>query len=277
MSDDGQQGALMETISELMDMKGRRALVTGATGGIGRVIAQTLAELGADLILVDRPSSDYGQITREIEKAFPARIVSVDCDLENQTDRERLIELVTNDDAGLDVLVNNAAFVGTSGLQGWVTRFEEQSVETWRRAMEVNLTAAFDLAKGLTPALRKNGHGSIINIASIYATLGPDYSLYEGTSMGNPAAYAASKGGLIQLTRWLATTLAPNVRVNAISPGGVYRNQPDIFVKRYEAKTPLGRMATEDDFRGAIAYLSSDLSAYVTGINLEVDGGWAAW
>jgi NAD(P)-dependent dehydrogenase (short-subunit alcohol dehydrogenase family) len=95
--------------------------------------------------------------------------------------------------------------------------------------------------------------------------------------MGNPAAYAASKGGLIQLTRWLATTIAPDVRVNVISPGGVYRNQPKKFVKRYVAKTPLGRMAIEEDFKGVIAYLASDLSAYVTGQNIIVDGGWTAW
>ncbi len=267
----------MKTIAELMDMKGRRALITGATGGIGRVIAQTLAELGADLILVDRPGSDYAPLASEIKRFGQVDVTNIDCDLENQADRERLVQVVLDGGAGLDVLVNNAAFVGTSGLQGWVTPFEEQSVETWRRALEVNLTAAFDLAKGLSPALRKSGHGSIINVASIYATLGPDYSLYEGTAMGNPAAYAASKGGLVQLTRWLATTLAPDVRVNAISPGGVFRNQPDAFVKRYEARTPLGRMATEDDFRGAVCYLASDLSTYVTGENLMVDGGWAAW
>ena len=95
--------------------------------------------------------------------------------------------------------------------------------------------------------------------------------------MGNPAAYAASKAGLIQLTRWSATTLAKSVRVNTLSPGGVFRNQPEIFVKRYTEKTPLGRMATEDDFRGAIAYLATDLSSYVTGQNLSVDGGWGIW
>jgi len=95
--------------------------------------------------------------------------------------------------------------------------------------------------------------------------------------MGNPAAYSASKGGLIQLTRWLATTIAPDIRVNCISPGGVWRNQPDEFVKRYEAKTPLRRMATEEDLKGIIAYLASDLSTYVTGQNIVVDGGWTAW
>ena len=140
--------------------------------------------------------------------------------------------------------------------------------------MEVNLTAVFDLCQGVTPLLRASTGPNIINIASIYGHYGPDWSLYKGTTMGNPAAYNASKGGLIQFTRWLATTLAPDVRVNAISPGGIFRNQPEIFVNRYKAKTPLGRMATEDDFRGIIAYLASDLSKYMTGQNLTVDGGW---
>jgi len=267
----------MKTITELMSLEGRQALITGATGGIGCAIAQTLAELGADLILVDKPGTDYGVLVKDIEESFPASVITIDCDLEIEDDRAKLLEQFAEDDTTLDILINNAAFVGTSGLQGWVSSFEGQSVETWRRALEVNLTAAFDLSKGLIPALRRSGNGSIINIASIYASLGPDYSLYEGTEMGNPAAYAASKGGLVQLTRWLATTLAPDVRVNTISPGGVFRNQTDVFVKRYESRTPLGRMATEEDFKGAIAYLASDLSAYVTGENLMVDGGWSVW
>jgi NAD(P)-dependent dehydrogenase (short-subunit alcohol dehydrogenase family) len=267
----------MNTIAELMNLRGRRALITGAAGGIGRVIAQTLAELGADLILVDKPGSDFDALNKDIEQFNSVKALNIDCDLEKQSDRERLIQPILNDGAGLDVLVNNAAFVGTTDLQGWVTAFEQQSIDTWRRALEVNLTAAFDLAKGFSPVLKKSGHGSIINIASIYASLGPDYSLYEGTEMGSPAAYAASKGGLVQLTRWLATTLAPQVRVNTISPGGVFRNQPEAFVKRYEARTPLGRMATADDFKGTVAYLASDLSAYVTGQNQMVDGGWSTW
>jgi NAD(P)-dependent dehydrogenase (short-subunit alcohol dehydrogenase family) len=107
--------------------------------------------------------------------------------------------------------------------------------------------------------------------------VGPDVGLYDGTQMGNPAAYAASKGGLLQLTRWLATVLAPGVRVNAISPGGVWRGQPEEFHQRYVARTPLRRMAREEDLKGAVAYLASDLSTYVTGHNLVVDGGWTVW
>lgn len=125
--------------------------------------------------------------------------------------------------------------------------------------------------------LRTAEGASIINIASTYGMLGPDWSLYDGTTMGNPAAYGASKGGLIQFTRWLATTLAHAVRVNAISPSGIRINQPDQFIARYAAKTPLQRMATENDLSGAVAYMASDLSNYVTGQTLAVDGGWEIW
>jgi NAD(P)-dependent dehydrogenase (short-subunit alcohol dehydrogenase family) len=267
----------MTTVSELMSLEGRRALVTGATGGIGRVISQTLAELGADLLLIDRPGSIYAPLMKEIERDWNIDIQTFDCDLEVEGDREDLLGMVFDLGGTLDVLVNNAAFVGDSDLGGWATDLELQTIETWRRALEVNLTAGFHLSQGLAPLLKRSEGGSIINMGSIYGSYGPDYSLYAGTGMGNPAAYAASKGGLIQLTRWLATTLAPNVRVNTLSPGGVVRGQSEVFIKRYEARTPLVRMATEDDFRGTVAYLASDLSRYVTGQNLAVDGGWGIW
>ena len=267
----------MTTIKELMNLKGRRALITGATGGLGSVMADTLAELGADLLLVDRPGADFQSISQILSQRWEARIQHWHCDLEQQDQRAELIDKLKCSGEGLNIIINNAAFVGTSDLQGWSVPFEEQTVETWRRALEVNLTAAFDLCKGLTPILKSAEGASIINIASIYGESGPDWRLYEGTSMSNPAAYGVSKGGLIQLTRWLATTIAPHVRVNAISPGGIFRNQPEKFVPRYESRTPLGRMASEDDFRGAIAYLASDMSKYVTGQILAVDGGWGVW
>jgi NAD(P)-dependent dehydrogenase (short-subunit alcohol dehydrogenase family) len=265
------------TIKELSNLKGHRALVTGATGGLGKVMADTLAELGADLVLVDRAGSDFDNLSANLTERWDVKVEHQVCDLEQQVQRTELMDWLKCGDQGLNILINNAAFLGESGLQGWGVPFEEQTVDTWRRALEVNLTAIFDLCQGLTSLLKAAEGASIINIASIYGMYGPDWNLYEGTSMSNPAAYGASKGGLIQFTRWLATTIAPNVRVNAISPGGVFRNQPESFVRRYEAKTPLKRMATEDDFRGAIAFLASDLSVYVTGQNLAVDGGWGAW
>ena len=208
----------MTTIRELSNLKGRRALITGATGGLGKVMADTLAELGADLVLIDRPGTDFETLKAALTERWGAKVEHHSCDLEFQEQRSELMEWVKGSGQGLNILINNAAFVGTSDLQGWGVPFELQSVETWRRALEVNLTAIFDLCQGLTPLLRAGRESSIINVASIYGMHGPDWSLYEGTSMSNPAAYGASKGGLIQFTRWLATTIAPEVRVNAISP-----------------------------------------------------------
>jgi NAD(P)-dependent dehydrogenase (short-subunit alcohol dehydrogenase family) len=178
---------------------------------------------------------------------------------------------------GLDIVVHCAGFLGTTTVEGWACRFEEQTVDAWDAAMRVNLTSAFAMVQEGKDALASSGHGSVILLSSIYGVVGPDLRLYTGTDMTTPAGYSASKGGLLQLTRHLATVLAPRVRVNAISPGGVWRNQPEVFRKRYEERTPLRRMATEDDLRGAIIFLASDLSSYMTGQNLVVDGGWTVW
>jgi len=265
------------TIKELSNLKGRRALVTGAMGGLGKIMAETLAELGADLVLVDVPGTDFDNMSMNLSERWNINVEYQICDLEKGTQRTELMAWLKRSGQTLNILINNAAFVGASDLQGWSEPFEQQTIETWRRALEVNLTSIFDLCQGLTPLLKDAEGANIINIASIYGLYGPDWELYKGTSMANPAAYAASKGGLIQFTRWLATTIAPNIRVNTISPGGIFRNQSKVFVRNYEAKTPLGRMATEDDFRGSIAYLASDLSKYVTGQNILVDGGWGTW
>ena len=220
----------MSSIEKLQNLKGRRSLVTGATGALGNIITETLSELGSDLILVDRPGSDLTGLESRIAKTWDVKIIPIECDLEVELDRTKLADEIIKDNKGLNCLINNAAFVGSSELEGWVEPFERQTVETWRRALEVNLTAAFHLSQMLSPLLQEGTGGNIINVTSIYGEYAPDWSLYEGTSMGNPAAYGVSKGGLAQLTRWLSTTLAPNVRVNAMAPGGIFRNQAKEFV-----------------------------------------------
>lgn len=267
----------MKSLKTLMDLSGRVALVTGGGGHIGLAIGEALAELGAAVVVLDRSAEAAQAAVERLANDYGTPTLALAVDLADSAALADVPSEVYRTFGRLDVLVNNAAFVGTSQLTGWVEPFAAQSVETWRRALEVNLTAVFALTQACTTLLATSGHGSVINVSSIYGAVGPDPSLYHGTSMGNPAAYAASKGGLLQLTRWLATTLAPQVRVNAISPGGVERGQPESFRRRYEARTPLGRMAAEEDFKGAAAYLASDLSAYVTGHNLMVDGGWTAW
>ena len=137
----------MTTVANLMNLKGRKALVTGATGGIGCVIASTLAELGADLLLVDRPGSEFQTLVQNLESKWGVVVQVFECDLEIQEERDTLYKNINQKKTSLEILVNNAAFVGTSGLQGWVTDFEQQTIDTWRRALEVNLTAAFDLSK----------------------------------------------------------------------------------------------------------------------------------
>jgi NAD(P)-dependent dehydrogenase (short-subunit alcohol dehydrogenase family) len=265
------------TLREMMALDGRVAVITGGAGHIGRAIAGGLAELGATIALVDLAASAGAEAAAKIQESWLVGAAMFDCDLEQGAAVRDLPRRVREKFGRIDIIVNCAAFVGTSGLEGWAVPFEQQSEATWRRALEVNLTAPFVLVQAANEDLAKSGHASVINISSIYGLTGPDWGLYEGTTLGNPAAYAASKGGLIQMTRWLATTMAPKVRVNALAPGGVFRATLEPFLSRYVARTPLARMAREDDMKGAVAYLASDLSAYVTGQCIAVDGGWTAW
>lgn len=267
----------MRSFSDLHNLDGKIALVTGAAGKLGSTISLTLAELGADLILIDRPDSALQDISDQLMHKHNKKSKIYFCNLEDENSRTQLIESVSMDFVKLDILVNNAAFVGDSKLKGWSVQLQEQTLETWRRALEVNLTTPFHLIQKLTPLLLMGASPCILNIGSIYGELAPDWSLYEGTTMNNPGAYSASKAGLLQITKWYSTLLAPDIRVNALCPGGILRGQPEIFIERYKKKTPLGRMATEDDFRGAVAFLTTDLSIYVTGQILTVDGGWGAW
>jgi NAD(P)-dependent dehydrogenase (short-subunit alcohol dehydrogenase family) len=267
----------MRQIRELMNLKGRVAAVTGGAGHIGRALCAALAELGAQVAVLDRAEGPCGEVADHLEHTFGVPCLPLPIDLMQEAEVTAVCPRILDRFGRLDVLVNCAAFVGTSNLQGWVTDFAHQQSAPWRSALELNLTVPFLLTQSCADALAHSGHGSVINVASIYGVLGPDMSLYEGTPMGNPAAYAASKGGLLQLTRWLSTTMAPRVRVNALTPGGISRGQPESFQERYIKRTPLARMGTEEDMVGAAAFLASDLSAYVTGQNIIVDGGWTVW
>lgn len=267
----------MRTVGELMRIEGRAALVTGGAGHVGHAAAEALLECGASVVVSDVDAEATAARAATLAVSAPGRVASVPCDLADEPATRSLVGRAASEFGGLDIIVHCAAFVGTTACPGWAAPFEEQTVSAWDRAMRVNLTAAFVIVQEARQALGASGHASVVLIASTYGLVGPDMRLYAGTSMANPAAYGASKGGLLQLTRYLATVLAPRVRVNAISPGGIWRGQPEAFRQRYESRTPLGRMGREEDLKGAIAYLASDLSAYVTGHNLIVDGGWTAW
>lgn len=260
-----------------MDLSGRTALVTGAAGHIGAVVSESLAEMGASIGVLDRDAEACESRARILSAIRAGCAVPVPCNLTDEKETRAAVRQAVSRLGGLDIFIHSAAFVGATRRSGWAVPLEQQTVAAWDEALRVNLTAAFVIVQEARELLARSSHGSIILISSIYGLCGPDARLYEGTDMVNPVGYGVSKGGLLQLMRYLATGLAPHVRVNAISPGGVWRNQPETFRSRYASRTPLGRMATEEDLKGAIAYLASDLSAYVTGHNLVVDGGWTTW
>lgn len=257
----------------LFSLEGKTILVTGAAGNLGRVLCRYLVRDGAKVIAVDIDIRGLKNLSRDLDPGGNSMVL-LSADLEDEASRVTLSEAVLRETEHLDGAVFAAAFVGTSALDGWAVSFAEQTLSAWRSALELNLVAPFHLMQLLEDLLRAGRSPSVVNIGSIYGSNAPDWSLYEGLEMANPAGYGASKGGLIQLTRWLASALAPDIRVNMVSPGGIFRGQPEAFVGRYEKKVLLGRMASEEDMVGPIVGLLSDSSRYVTGQNLLIDGGF---
>jgi NAD(P)-dependent dehydrogenase (short-subunit alcohol dehydrogenase family) len=264
----------MRDINRLFSLAGRSALVTGGAGPLGQVLAETLAAQGARVIVSDRDEAACERVSVAITAEYGVDCVPLAVDLLSP---DGVADLVSRLEGPLHVVVNNAAFTGTAGIPGYAVPFEDQTDAAFSMAATLNLQVPFSLVRELAPRLRESGAASVVNVSSIYGLVAPNMGLYEGTVMGNPAAYGATKGGIVQLTRYLATALAPDIRVNAFAPGGIARGQAEEFLERYERLTPLGRMATEDDFRGVIAWLASDASRYVTGQTIAVDGGWTAW
>ena len=266
----------MKKISSFFEIKNKVSVITGASGNLGSVICETLAELGSDLILIDNNSTkkNLRNFSNKLKKKYTyQKFYFFNCNFESRKQKLNLFKKL-NKFKKIDVLINNAGYNGPKNGKGYLENFEKQDLGVWNNCVEVNLTSIFELSQAILPALKKSKSASIINIGSIYGVYAPDWTIYKGTKLSNPAAYAASKGGLIQLTKWMSKSMGSNVRVNAISPGGILRKQSKKFVNAYKEKTSLKRMATEKDFVGIIALLSSNASSYITGQNIIVDGGW---
>ena len=246
-------------------------LVTGASGHIGFRTCEELAANGYSLILLDRDPILLESQCKEIQKNYSVDCRPLQLDLLDIPSFKELPRLLSFSKGHIVGIVNNAAFYDT--LDGWGVPFLQEGYQAWMSVLSVNLMAPFFLIQTLVPYLSKS-HFSIVNVSSIYANVAPDSSLYQGTDMTNEAAYTASKGGLASLTRWLASELSPIGRVNTVTPGGVFRNQPSLFVDRYVSKTLLNRMASESDIAKAIYFLISDQSSYITGQDIVVDGGY---
>jgi len=266
----------VKSLRDMMDISGHVALVTGGAGHLGLAFCEALAELGAQVCVIDIAADRAAERANYIRERFSVKTSAIAADITLETEVERAIRELLVSHGRLDILVNNAAYAPRN-LKPDGLSLDQQSVAQWEAQLAIILNGTFLMARACVPHLTVHQRGVIINISSIYGLVGPDPSLYEGLAMSNAAYYAAGKGGIVQLTRYLATLLAPSIRVNCIAPGGIWRNQPEAFHQRYKDRTPLGRMAVEEDLKGALAYLASDLSAYMTGQVLAVDGGWTAW
>lgn len=263
------------------DLTGKVIVVTGAGGLLGIEHCRALADAGGTVVAADiDPDAAQAAVAQIGDSAR-----SVALDVTDPRSAASVLADVIRHEGRLDVLVNNAAIndkFEDPQQAAELSKFENYPIEQWRRSVDVNLTGVFVCCQVFGAHLAESGGGSIINVASTYGIVGPDQSIYR-TETGEqaffkPPAYSATKGGVIALTRFLAAYWgAAGVRVNTLTPGGVEAGQDEWFVARYSRRTPLGRMADRTDYRGAMVYLASDASRYMTGSNLIVDGGWTSW
>lgn len=257
-------------MKDLFNLDGRVAVVTGGAGLIGRALVQGLATFGAHTFIADVNQDIAEKNAKEFaSKGLHCSAIALDI-LDAASISACTAEVLSRAGA-LDIWVNSAY----PKTKDWGLTFNMVSIDSWRAAVDGQMTGYCFCCREAAEAMRPRKRGSIINLGSTYGMVAPDFSIYEGTSLTMPAAYAAIKGGIINFTKYLASYYAKDgIRVNCISPGGVENNQPASFVEKYVRRTPLGRMATPGDIAGAVVFLASDASAYVTGQNLAVDGGW---
>lgn len=263
------------------DLSGKTAIVTGAAGLLGRPHCRALAEAGATVVATDLDADACAGLEQELGGAA----FGYAADITDAASVNGLLASVLKRTGRVDALVNNAAIddrYAPSETSAESSRFENYPLERWRRSLEVNVTGTFLCCQIVGAAMARAGGGSIVNVASTYAAVAPDQSLYrdrEGTQrFYKSPAYPTGKGAVLAFTRYLAAYWGEaGVRVNALSPGGVENGQDECFVSEYARRTPLKRMAHPEDFMGALVFLASDASAYVTGANLLVDGGFTIW
>jgi len=259
-----------KSMADLFSLKGQTALVTGAAGQLGRQMVSALLDAGANVALadVDPEAAEKAAINF---KAPSSRSLPVYMDTTSEASIEDARDKILKRFGKVDILVNNAGI-------GVFTPFETRSESEFTRVLDINVKGVFNCIRLFSRVMKKARHGSIINIGSVYGVVSADPRIYGRSGRNSSEVYAASKAGVIHMSRYFAVHLAPSgIRVNTISPGGVYNRQDPSFVKNYGKKTPMGRMAFDHEVRGALLYLASDASSYVTGHNLVVDGGFSIW
>ncbi|MDC0601534.1 SDR family oxidoreductase [Aliiglaciecola sp.] len=263
---------LQKNRQSLLDVVGKRVVLVGATGVLGSYYSQMLVAEGCIPVLVDRPGSTVITLGAELG------VQAFEMDVTNEQEVITGFAQIREQFGDIDAVINNAAVTSeglASGGGDPFSPFEKSSLDVWQAAIDVNLTGTFLVAREGGRLMKENGGGSLINVSSIYGVVGPDHSIYDDMPFKSFAGYSASKSGVIGLTRWLASWWGKdNLRVNCVSPGGVFNDHAVEFEQRYAAKTAMGRMANPDDIAGMVLYLISDASKYCTGQNFIVDGGF---
>jgi 2-deoxy-D-gluconate 3-dehydrogenase len=276
----------MNKYLQKFDLTGRVALVTGGAGLLGVEFCRTLAEAGAALVIADMDGeSAYDHADSLVHSGYQA--IGIHLDVTSKESIQLVVDTTLRQFERLDILVNSAAMdpkfdSRTRQDQKFKSgSFEDYPLEAWNQALNVNLTGMFLTTQAAVRPMLQQGAGVIVNLCSIYGLTGPDQRIYEREGLAQqfkPVYYSVTKAGVLGLTRYLATYYAgKGVRVNALTPGGVYNDHDDEFVKAYSARAVLGRMADKDEMNGALLFLASEASSYMTGANLVVDGGWTAW
>ena len=270
-------------ILDKFKLEGRVAIVTGGPGLLGAGFCRSLAEAGASVVVADIDRKSSEELAAKLN-AEGLHTLGWDLDITSPDSTQNLVEQTLRSFGRLDILVNSAALdpkVDSSGVVQDNGAFETYPLEAWNQALNVNLTGTFLMTQAAVGPMLSQGSGSVINLCSIYGISAPVQSIYQHPgkpAQFKPVYYTVTKAGILGFTKYLAAYYAgKGIRVNALTPGGVFNNQDEEFVRNYSTRAILGRMADKDEMNGALLFLASEASSYMTGANLVVDGGWTAW
>ena len=261
---------------KVFDFSNRVIVITGAAGLLGSEYADGFCQAGGNVVLADKNFEKCKKLAAKLEKKYGVKSLPIKLDVTNPNSIKKMVAHITKKFSKIDVLVNNAIYPEIGKIKK--TKFEDFPLDVWKKGIDVNLTGMFLCSQQIGKIMKKQKNGVIINISSIYGIKGPDQRIYGKTKIIKSALYATTKGAVINFTKYLASYWnRTGIRVNTLSLGGVEENQDRDFKKKYSDKTMIGRMAKKDEYVGALLFLSSDASSYMTGSNLVIDGGWSAW
>lgn len=259
------------------DLNGKVALITGGAGLLAQEYAIALAAYGAVIYLADIDLEKLRAVSTSLsERGIEAKLL--DFDVSDELGWETAVDKILNQENTLDILVNNAGYTNHTGQGNYSKPAEDFPLTTWDEIIKVNLTGSFLGCKVVGSRMLKSNQGTIVNVASLYGVVSPHHPLYRDSQVSQPVAYSVSKSGVISLTKYLGSLWARNgVRVNCLTPGGVFNNHEEPFLSRFSELNPIGKMLDKSELHGAIVFLASDASSHVVGHNLVVDGGWTIW